>query len=120
MARLVAAMLVLTLTGPSLVPLVCEWACASEHQSAADSTSVGCHEHGPQAGTAALSAGHVCHDPIAGALLVRPPTWQPTQVAVPARAPDLAPPDSAYRSARTLTPRLGPPGSARILPPLRI
>jgi hypothetical protein len=120
MARLGAALLVIALTGPSLVPLACELTCGSAHRYATGNSTDGCHQHDQQPDAAALSAGYICHDPLAGTLLVRPAASALTPVAAPPRVPELAIDESLYQPALTATPHLGPPGSARILPPLRI
>lgn len=56
----VALLLVLTLAGPSVGALVCDWMCATKHE---ESTSTGnCHESPAKGSMATLEAGHRCHD----------------------------------------------------------
>jgi hypothetical protein len=58
--RLLAILLTVALTGPSVGALVCELACAAEHARVPAAGS--CHEHGTPASSAALAPAHVCHD----------------------------------------------------------
>lgn len=59
--RGVAVLLVLTLTGPSVGALLCDWTCATQHVQA--SSRGGCHEQTPPVTTpAALETAHRCHD----------------------------------------------------------
>jgi hypothetical protein len=119
-ARLFAALLLIALTGPSLVPLACDWMCASAHRPAADGSGSGCHEHRQQPDTPVLSAGHGCHEPVAGAILIRPSTAPLVLVAALARTAYAAVDSSAEPLALATTPLLAPTGSSRITPPLRI
>ena len=61
--RLLAALLVMTLTGPSVGAVVCELACATEHARVPAAGS--CHEQGTPGSSATLAPVHVCHDLIA-------------------------------------------------------
>jgi hypothetical protein len=61
--RLLAVLLVMTLTGPSVGALVCELACATEHARVPAAGS--CHEQGAPGSSATLAPPHVCHDLIA-------------------------------------------------------
>lgn len=56
----VAVVLVLTLTGPSVGALVCDWTCAAQHAQA--SSRGGCHEETQPGTSAALETAHQCHD----------------------------------------------------------
>ena len=58
--RLLALVLTLTVTGPSVASLMCDWACAARHQVA--TASGGCHEHGTDALTPTMARGPQCHD----------------------------------------------------------
>jgi hypothetical protein len=59
--RLVALVLTLTVTGPSVASLVCDLACAVKQQAVTTSSS-GCHEHGTDASTPMMARGPQCHD----------------------------------------------------------
>ena len=50
--RLLALFLALTMTGPSVTSLVCDWACAAKHQVVTASVG-GCHEHAAEVRDAA-------------------------------------------------------------------
>ena len=62
--RTIALLTVLALTAPSVGALVCDLACAAQHQdAAATSASESCHDHGaPAPESPSVSAWHVCHD----------------------------------------------------------
>jgi hypothetical protein len=61
--RTIALLTVLALTAPSAGALVCDIACAAQHQNtAAAPQSTSCHDHAaPTPESPALSAWHVCH-----------------------------------------------------------
>ena len=59
--RLLALLLTITLTGPSVASVLCDWACAAKHQAAAPAES-GCHKRDTSARTPTAAAGHVCHE----------------------------------------------------------
>ncbi|HZJ32129.1 MAG TPA: hypothetical protein VFD21_11205 [Vicinamibacterales bacterium] len=59
--RLLALFLALTMTGPAVTSLVCDWACAAKHQVVTASVG-GCHEHGTDASTPTMARGHQCHE----------------------------------------------------------
>ena len=58
--RLSAVLLAVTLTGPSVGALVCDWVCAAKHQRTDANAS--CHQHGAPGTTPTVAAGHVCHE----------------------------------------------------------
>lgn len=60
LVRLVTLLLIVTLTGPSVGALVCDWVCASTHRVAAPTES-NCHGDPGPAQTATFAAGHECH-----------------------------------------------------------
>jgi hypothetical protein len=62
--RVIVALLTLTLTGPSVGALVCDWACAARHQRTEALGS--CHQHNTAGMTPTVAAGHVCHDLTSG------------------------------------------------------
>ena len=107
--RGVAMLLVLTLVGPSVGPLVCDWLCDAHRQSPA---SGGCHETDAPAAMATLEAGHRCHDhtPSTPSILT-----SPTQVALCAIPVAAALPDDMRPPARALP--IGPRSAAANAPP---
>ena len=58
--RLLALILTVTVTGPSVTSLVCDWACAAKQQIVASGS--GCHEHSTDAATRTMARGHQCHE----------------------------------------------------------
>ena len=58
--RFIAVILAVTLTGPSVASVLCDWTCAAKHQVA--SAEGGCHKRDSSAPVPAVAAGHVCHD----------------------------------------------------------
>jgi len=58
--RLLAILLTVALTGPSVGALVCELACAAEHVRVPAAGS--CHDYGTPTSSATLAPAHVCHD----------------------------------------------------------
>jgi len=58
--RLIAVLLAVTLTGPSVGALVCDWACAAKHQRTDAENS--CHQHRTPGTTPTVAAGHLCHE----------------------------------------------------------
>ena len=66
LARLVAALMMLVLVGPSMVAATCELTCAvsSHHQSTPSPMEASCHEHqGPSQGVGVSAAnGVLCHE----------------------------------------------------------
>lgn len=73
--RLVALLLTVTLTGPSVTSLLCDWTCAARHQAVAANAG-GCHKHDSAAPTPTVAAGHRCHElaaPDASILTNAPP-----------------------------------------------
>jgi hypothetical protein len=103
-------LLVLTLVGPSVGPLVCDWLCDAHRPSTA---AGGCHETDAPAEMATLEAGHRCHDQTSSTPSI---LTSPTHVelrAIPVAAAlsdDMSPP------ARALA--IGPPSAAANAPPL--
>jgi hypothetical protein len=68
--RLVTLLLSVTLIGPAVGALVCDWTCAGAHQAAAE-TGSDCHDTPGPAQTATLDAGHGCHElPVPAAYIV--------------------------------------------------
>jgi hypothetical protein len=68
--RLVTLLLSVTLIGPAVGALVCDWTCAGAHQTAAE-TGSNCHDAPGPAQTATLDAGHRCHElPVPAACIV--------------------------------------------------
>ena len=63
MSRLIAILLVFTLTGPSAVALLCEWSCASAHRVSDPAATGACHNHGSAESVATMGPGHRCHEP---------------------------------------------------------
>lgn len=59
--RLLAMILIVTLTGPSVGALVCEWTCAAKHEATAAAESR-CHDEPGSSQTPAFAAGHECHE----------------------------------------------------------
>jgi hypothetical protein len=59
--RLVSLLLTITLTGPSVASVLCDWTCAAKHQAAAPAES-GCHKRDTFAAAPTVAAGHVCHE----------------------------------------------------------
>jgi hypothetical protein len=57
--RLITVLLAVTLTGPSVGSLVCDWACAAKHQRTEANGS--CHQHSMPGTTPTVAAGHSCH-----------------------------------------------------------
>jgi hypothetical protein len=118
MARLAACLLVMSLTGPSLLTLACEWTCAAHHQAAVPDASE-CHEHHQEDGAPAFAAVDVCHDVIGGEVMLRPAPPDDLEPAIlrsslpiqflPPRVP-----------ASVVTARLRPPATSGVTPPLRI
>src|SRR5262245_59362521 len=60
LVRLLALILSVTVTGPPVASLACDWACAAKHQIVA--TGSGCHEHGTDTSTPIMARGHQCHE----------------------------------------------------------
>jgi len=58
--RLLALILSVTVTGPPVASLACDWACAAKQQIVASGS--GCHEHGTDASTPKMARGHECHE----------------------------------------------------------
>ena len=58
--RLIAMLLAVTLTGPSVGALVCDWVCAAKHQRTGANGS--CHQHRTPGTTPTVAAGHLCHE----------------------------------------------------------
>ena len=58
--RLLALILALTVTGPPVASLVCDWACAAKEHIVASGS--GCHEQGTKASTPKMARGHQCHE----------------------------------------------------------
>ena len=57
--RLLALILTISVTGPSVASLVCTLACAVRHQMV--SAAGRCHEHGTDAATPTIERGPQCH-----------------------------------------------------------
>src|SRR5688500_1089682 len=76
--RVIALLTVLALTAPSVGALVCDIACAAQHQSVATPAGSSCHDHdAPQSDSPVLSASHDCHDiEFAPASTVREASYQ--------------------------------------------
>ncbi|HVG72014.1 MAG TPA: hypothetical protein VM819_13950 [Vicinamibacterales bacterium] len=84
--RLVTLLLTVTLIGPSVGALVCDWTCATVHQATAAPES-NCHDTPGPAQTATFAAGHACHGLpalAAGIMTCVPPL---ADTAVAARTP---------------------------------
>ena len=75
-ARFVALMLAIALTGPSIAALACGWTCGPSPQATTDTGGSGCHEHPSQPNGPTMAAGHVCHDLATGPVLVQPSPMQ--------------------------------------------
>jgi len=62
--RTIALLIVLALAAPSVAALVCDVACAAQHENAVAAPQTGsCHDHAaPQPESPSMSAWHVCHD----------------------------------------------------------
>jgi len=58
--RFASLLLVLSLLGPSVGSLVCDWACAANHTQSSPGSS--CHDHGKSGSSATVGAAHRCHD----------------------------------------------------------
>lgn len=58
--RVIVLLLVVTLTGPSIGSVLCDWTCAAKHQQPVASNS--CHGHADPLSTPAVAPGHQCHD----------------------------------------------------------
>jgi len=61
MRRLLALLLAVTVTGPSVGALVCDWTCAPTHPATVTAAS-SCHDEPGPAPTPAFAAGHDCHE----------------------------------------------------------
>ena len=59
--RLLALVLAVTVTGPPVTSLLCDWACAVKQQVVVASAGA-CHEHGSDASTPTIARGHQCHE----------------------------------------------------------
>ena len=59
--RCLVLLLTVTLSGPSVASLLCDWACAAKHQVGPASAG-GCHEHGTDAAMPTMARGHQCHE----------------------------------------------------------
>jgi hypothetical protein len=59
--RSVALLLTLTIAGPSVGALLCDWTCATAHQAAA-AAETNCHDAPGPTQTATFAAGHACHE----------------------------------------------------------
>ena len=59
--RLLGLLLIVTLTGPSVGALVCDWTCAATHRAAAAAES-NCHDAPGPAQTSTFAARHACHE----------------------------------------------------------
>ena len=81
-ARFIAALVVVTLTGPSVVTLACNWLCAAEQQAAVTDTAPACHDESPAPTSPKLSAVIVCHDALQGPALLSRLEIQPALSAV--------------------------------------
>jgi hypothetical protein len=116
--RLVAILLAVTLTGPSVASLVCDWSCAAEHRDTQQAAG-GCHESGEPATTAVFAAGHECHELTASEASILTRTTLVDVIPVHVSAAEQSDPiaDSAARG-------VSPPGALhtplRVLIPLRI
>ena len=62
--RVTALLVVLSLTGPSVATLACEWACASQRPvTATAQPDADCHDQGDSSSDGVdMVAGHGCHD----------------------------------------------------------
>ena len=61
--RTIALLTLLAVTAPSLAALVCDVACAAQHEASTTPASGSCHDHGTsQPASPAVSALHVCHE----------------------------------------------------------
>src|SRR5688572_18112599 len=68
--RSVALLLTLTIAGPSVGALLCDWTCATAHQAAA-AAETNCHDAPGPTQTATFAAGHACHElPASAACIV--------------------------------------------------
>ena len=74
MLRVTALLVVVSLIGPSVATLACEWACAPQPDViVASEAAGGCHDHGDSAPDGpAVAAGHSCHDLADAPILVNP------------------------------------------------
>ena len=59
--RYLVLLLTVTMTGPPVASLLCDWACAAKHQAAPASAGA-CHEHGSNASMPTWQRGHQCHE----------------------------------------------------------
>jgi hypothetical protein len=60
--RVLALLVAVMLTVPTVAPLVCDWTCGLQHSTAAPPAQ-NCHDHGAPQSTAPVIAGsHTCHD----------------------------------------------------------
>jgi hypothetical protein len=59
--RLVALLLTFAIAGPSVGALICDWTCASAHQTAS-AAETNCHDAPGPSQTATFAAGHACHE----------------------------------------------------------
>jgi hypothetical protein len=119
MARLAACLLVMSLTGPSLLTLACEWTCAAHHQAAAPADASECHEHHQEGGAPAFAALKVCHDLLGGEVMLRPMLPDDVEPAI-LRSSVLVPFEPPRLPAAIATARLRPPATSGVTPPLRI
>lgn len=115
--RVLALLLAVTLTGPSVGALICDWACAAQHPQAATATT--CHDHGAPPATRTFASGHWCHE------LTTPPEsilTQAPQVPIMVAVSDLlvtGPDRSAGDDAADIHLH-APPAPPPLLTPLRI
>ena len=59
--RSVALLLTLTIAGPSVGALLCDWTCATAHEAAA-AAATNCHDAPGPTQTATFAPGHACHE----------------------------------------------------------
>jgi hypothetical protein len=120
--RFTTLLLIVTLTGPSVGALVCDWTCAAAHGAAAGTesrTESNCHDTPGPAPAATFSVGHACHElptPLASVVTC---AAQAVDVAVTA---EHATPETIMGCASLMTRRLDrshAPPPAHIVP-LRI
>jgi hypothetical protein len=119
MARLAACLLVMSLTGPSLLTLACEWTCAAHHQAAAPADMAGCHEHHQESGAPAFASVDVCHDLLSGEVMLRPVLQDELEPAI-ARSSALVQFEPPGLPDAIVPARLRPPATSGVTPPLRI
>jgi len=112
--RLIAVLLAVTLIGPSVASLICDWSCAAEHRDTQQVTG-GCHDNGEPATTAVIAAGHACHELTALKASILTRTTPVDVILVHVSAAEQSDPsaDSAARS-------VSPPGASHAPPPVLI